>query len=80
MLPQEVDSSSVLKALQQVAVLVQGCWAVKSEILYPKDSYSAYSSSPAELISRARDYLVCLPVCMLACIWLSAQVYPSYFL
>lgn len=54
----DVDVGSAMKALQQVAVLVRGCWVIKSEILYPKDSFSAHSSSPAEVIARARDYLV----------------------
>jgi len=58
LLDDEVDHSLVIKALQQVAVLVQGCWVVKSDILYPKDSFSAHSASPADVISRARDYMV----------------------
>lgn len=58
LLDDEVDHSLVIKALQQVAVLVQGCWVVKSDILYPKDSFSAHSASPADVISRARDYML----------------------
>ena len=53
-----VNQPSVMKALQQVAVLVQGCWVIKSEIPHPKDSFSAYNSSPAEVICRARDFMV----------------------
>lgn len=53
-----VDSAlSVLKALQQVAVLVQGNWVAKSDLLYPKDSKSE-SGVPNELIQRGRDYVV----------------------
>ncbi|XP_045609667.2 DNA-directed RNA polymerase III subunit RPC5-like [Procambarus clarkii] len=50
---------SVLKVLQQVAVLVQGNWVVKSDILYPKDSRSE-SGVPNELIQRGRDYVLYL--------------------
>lgn len=53
-----VNQPSVMKALQQVAVLIQGCWVIKSEILHPKDSFSAHNSSPAEIICRARDFVV----------------------
>lgn len=48
---------SVLKVLQQVAVLVQGNWVVKSDILYPKDGKSE-SGVVNELIQRGRDYVV----------------------
>lgn len=50
---------SVLKVLQQVAVLVQGNWVVKSDILYPKDSKSE-SGIPNELIQRGRDFVLYL--------------------
>ncbi|XP_071552777.1 DNA-directed RNA polymerase III subunit RPC5 isoform X2 [Panulirus ornatus] len=50
---------SVLKVLQQVAVLVQGNWVVKSDLLYPKDSKSE-SGVPNELIQRGRDYVLYL--------------------
>ncbi|XP_070581554.1 DNA-directed RNA polymerase III subunit RPC5-like [Ptychodera flava] len=52
------DQTAVLRALQQVAVLVQGCWVVKSEVLYPKDSISANSGVSAEILSRGRDYIM----------------------
>lgn len=50
---------SVLKVLQQVAVLVQGNWVVKSDILYPKDGKSE-SGVVNELIQRGRDYVLYL--------------------
>ncbi|XP_042222970.1 DNA-directed RNA polymerase III subunit RPC5-like isoform X2 [Homarus americanus] len=50
---------SVLKVLQQVAVLVQGNWVVKSDILYPKDSWSE-SGVANELIQRGRDFVLYL--------------------
>lgn len=52
------ESTAILKYLQQVAVLVQGNWVVNSELLYPKDSISSQNGIPAELMCRARDYIV----------------------
>lgn len=56
------SAQSVLKALQQVAVLVQGNWVVKSDIIYPKDSKSE-SGVPNDLIQRGRDYVVSVTNC-----------------
>ncbi|XP_078723296.1 DNA-directed RNA polymerase III subunit RPC5 [Lampetra fluviatilis] len=53
-----LDSVSVLRSVQQVALLVQGCWVVKSEVLYPKDSLSPHSGIPGELLCRARDFVM----------------------
>ncbi|XP_043598395.1 DNA-directed RNA polymerase III subunit RPC5 isoform X2 [Bombus pyrosoma] len=52
------ETTAVLKYLQQVAVLVQGNWVVSSELLYPKDSISSHNGIPAELMCRARDYVL----------------------
>ncbi|XP_028409437.1 DNA-directed RNA polymerase III subunit RPC5-like isoform X1 [Dendronephthya gigantea] len=49
---------TVLKCLQQHAVLVQGSWVVKSELLYPKGKTSAFSSSTSETLCVARDYIL----------------------
>lgn len=49
---------NLLKTLPKVAVLVQGNWIVKSEILYPQGTFSATSGVPADLMCRARDYVV----------------------
>lgn len=57
LLSSDVDSVAVLRALQQVAMLVQGCWVVKSDILYPKDSCSPHSGVAAEILCRGRDYV-----------------------
>lgn len=48
----------LLKTLPKVAVLVRGNWVVKSEVLYPSNTFSATSGVPAELMCRARDYVV----------------------
>ena len=57
LLPQGTDPQATLRSLQHVAVLVQGCWVVKSEILYPKDGYNPHSSS-SELLCRGRDFMM----------------------
>ncbi|XP_078691347.1 DNA-directed RNA polymerase III subunit RPC5-like [Branchiostoma floridae x Branchiostoma belcheri] len=53
-----VDPTAVLRTVQQVAMLVQGNWVVKSDILYPKDTCSPHSGTPAELVCRGRDYVM----------------------
>ncbi|KAK7019779.1 DNA-directed RNA polymerase III subunit RPC5, partial [Halocaridina rubra] len=50
---------SVLKVLQQVAVLVQGNWVVKSELIYPKESKSE-SGVSNDLVQRGRDFVLYL--------------------
>ncbi|XP_029043499.1 DNA-directed RNA polymerase III subunit RPC5 [Osmia bicornis bicornis] len=54
----EQETTAVLKYLQQVAVLVQGNWIVNSELIYAKDTVSSYNGIPAELMCRARDYVL----------------------
>lgn len=48
----------LLKDLSQVAVLVRGNWIVKSEVLYPSNTFSSISGVPADLMCKARDYVV----------------------
>lgn len=57
----------VIKYLEQYALLVQGNWVVKSEIIYPKaiDSYNKldYNSIPfsnisVDMLCKARDYVL----------------------
>ncbi|XP_076856174.1 DNA-directed RNA polymerase III subunit RPC5 isoform X1 [Brachyhypopomus gauderio] len=52
------DSTAVLRCIQQVAMLVQGNWVVKSDVLYPKSSCSAHSGVPAEVLCRGRDFVM----------------------
>ncbi|XP_067121880.1 LOW QUALITY PROTEIN: DNA-directed RNA polymerase III subunit RPC5 [Centruroides vittatus] len=52
------DVSAILRLLQQVAMLVQGCWVVKSDVIYPKDSISPLTGVNSELLCRARDYIM----------------------
>lgn len=37
---------------------MQGNWIVNSELIYVKDTVSSYNGIPAELMCRARDYVV----------------------
>uniref|UniRef100_A0AAQ4QC28 DNA-directed RNA polymerase III subunit RPC5 C-terminal domain-containing protein n=1 Tax=Gasterosteus aculeatus aculeatus TaxID=481459 RepID=A0AAQ4QC28_GASAC len=43
------DSTAALRCIQQVALLVQGNWVVKSDVLYPKNTCSPHSGVPAEV-------------------------------
>ncbi|XP_058477576.1 DNA-directed RNA polymerase III subunit RPC5 [Solea solea] len=52
------DSTSVLRCIQQVALLVQGNWVVKSDVLYPKNTCSPHSGVPAEVLCRGRDFVL----------------------
>ena len=58
LLHKSTDPTSALRAVQQVALLVQGSWVVKSDVLYPKDTCSFYSGVPAETLCRGRDYVM----------------------
>jgi len=61
------DTASLLRIVQQVAVLVQGNWVVRSDVLYPKDTSSNISGVPAELMCRGRDYIVSLKEILILC-------------
>ncbi|KAL0984001.1 hypothetical protein UPYG_G00135750 [Umbra pygmaea] len=52
------DSTAVLRCIQQVALLVQGNWVVKSDVLYPKNSCSPHSGVAAEVLCRGRDFVM----------------------
>ncbi|XP_014226289.1 DNA-directed RNA polymerase III subunit RPC5-like [Trichogramma pretiosum] len=58
LLSAEHQTTAILRYLQQVAYLVQGNWVVNSELIYPKDAVSSHSGIPAELMCRARDYIL----------------------
>ncbi|XP_052816674.1 DNA-directed RNA polymerase III subunit RPC5-like [Mya arenaria] len=58
LLPQGTDQQATLRALQIVAVMVQGCWVVKSEVLYPKDGCSPNSGISSDLLCRGRDFVM----------------------
>ena len=48
----------VLEELQHVCVLVQGCWVVRSDVLYPKGHTSPHSGVCSDVLCRARDLAV----------------------
>ncbi|XP_015281688.1 PREDICTED: DNA-directed RNA polymerase III subunit RPC5 [Gekko japonicus] len=52
------DPTAVLRCIQQVAMLVQGNWVVKSDVLYPKETSSPHSGVPAEVLCRGRDFVM----------------------
>ncbi|EZA54847.1 hypothetical protein DMN91_006874 [Ooceraea biroi] len=56
LLSPEHEPVTILKYLQQVALLVQGNWVVNSELLYPKDA----QSDTSELMCKARDHILLL--------------------
>jgi len=53
-----LDGLEVLRHLQQYAVLIQGCWVVKSDVLYARDSASELTGTPADVLCRARDFVL----------------------
>lgn len=48
----------VLEGLQHACVLVQGCWVVRSEVLYPKNYTSPHNGIGSDVMCRARDLIV----------------------
>ncbi|KAF5284395.1 hypothetical protein FQA39_LY17070 [Lamprigera yunnana] len=55
-----LTADGLLKSLPQVATVVRGNWIVKSDILFPNNTFSAISGVPAEFMCRARDYILIL--------------------
>lgn len=55
-----LNIETVLRTLPQVASLCRGNWVVRSDVLYPKDTFSSVSGVPATIMCRARDYVVCI--------------------
>ena len=53
-----MDISAVLTGLTQYAMLVQGCWVVKSNILYPEGTKSHVSGLDAAKLWPSRDYVM----------------------
>ncbi|XP_042899644.1 DNA-directed RNA polymerase III subunit RPC5 isoform X2 [Parasteatoda tepidariorum] len=55
-----INDASVELQLNQLAVLVRGCWAVKSELLYDEKYISPYTGFPRNVLINARDYMLWL--------------------
>jgi len=53
-----IDDVSLLRYIQTVAVLVQGCWAVKSDLLYPATFVSNDHGIMGPEMQRGRDIIV----------------------
>lgn len=56
----KVDDVALLRSVQAVAVLVQGCWAVKSEFLYVTTHASNSNGITGPEMQRGRDIIVIL--------------------
>lgn len=52
------DYSAMERSVQQVAIMVQGCWVVKSDLVYPENSLSPLSGISSEVLRIARDYML----------------------
>ncbi|BHF67323.1 DNA-directed RNA polymerase III subunit RPC5 [Sparganum proliferum] len=55
---QMLNATTVIPVLQRVAVLLCGWWVIKSEVLYPPNTYSEHASVPSTQLIRARDYVM----------------------
>jgi DNA-directed RNA polymerase III subunit RPC5 len=53
-----LTADKVLRTLPSAGVLINGNWTVQSEIIYPKDSVSGTNGIVAEVMARARDYVL----------------------
>lgn len=52
------DPNMVVRSLQSYASLIKGCWIVKSEVVFPPDTVSHITGTPAESLCRSRDYIL----------------------
>ena len=70
----------VLSHLMKVAVLVQGCWVLRSSLFYTEDYHSLYNSVPYTVMCVARDLIVsvCVCVCVCACACACVCEYGKY--
>lgn len=50
--------SQILRLLPTVGHLIHGNWIIQSEILYPEKSVSSTNGVTADLMCRARDYVI----------------------
>ncbi|KAL5107288.1 DNA-directed RNA polymerase III subunit RPC5 [Taenia crassiceps] len=53
-----LTAAAVIPILNRLAVLVRGWWVVRSDILYPPNTYSEHASVPSAQLIRARDYVM----------------------
>lgn len=53
-----ITADKLIQALPLVGVLLHGNWIAQSLVLYPAETLSNLNGVPAELMIRARDYVV----------------------
>ncbi|KAM7541730.1 hypothetical protein Aperf_G00000005806 [Anoplocephala perfoliata] len=54
----QVTPTAVIACLNKCAVLVKGWWAIRSDILYPPNTFSEHAAVPSAQLIRARDYVM----------------------
>ncbi|KAM3177900.1 hypothetical protein ACTXT7_003630 [Hymenolepis weldensis] len=54
----EATPNEIVTCLNKCAVLVKGWWAVRSDILYPPNTFSEHAAVPSTQLIRARDYVM----------------------
>lgn len=52
------NDEKILRALPTVGLMIHGNWVVQSEVIYPPKTVSATNGVSAELMCRARDYIL----------------------
>lgn len=57
-----VDETTLLRTIQTVAVLVQGCWVARSEVLYPDEFKSNANGVAGPIMQAARDTVVSVSI------------------
>lgn len=53
-----ITADKLIRALPLVGILIRGNWIAQSEILYPVETLSNSNGVSADLMIRARDYIV----------------------
>lgn len=52
------SEEKILRALPTIGHMIHGNWIAQSEVIHPPKSVSATNGVPAELMCRARDYIL----------------------
>lgn len=52
------DEEKILRTLPTIGHMLHGNWVAQSEVIYPPKSVSAINGVPADLMCRARDYIL----------------------
>ncbi len=54
----EFDETTLVRAIQNVGILVQGCWVVQSNVLYSDEFKSSCNGISGLVMQRGRDIIV----------------------